>query len=151
MAHRFSARRHARATRAPHACSNAHDSPPSSLSPEPASDVRRGGICIAANSAYDAAKGAQGTGAHARSPAHPVQCRPAKPAGGGGGGQIMKTFALVLELISLAGMIFGWWGVETVSGRRHFDEMAGIIPFVTGIASIVLLFVAAVVYYFAKS
>jgi hypothetical protein len=23
---------------------------------------------------------------------------------------------------------FGWWGVYTVSGRRQFDEMAGILP-----------------------
>ena len=63
----------------------------------------------------------------------------------------MKTFAIVLALLSLAGMIFGWWGVETVAGRRHFDEMAGIIPFVTGIASFVLLLVSAGLYYFAKS
>ena len=59
-------------------------------------------------------------------------------------------FAIVLALLSLAGMVFGWWGVETVSGRRQFDEMAGIIPFVTGIASIILLMVSAVLYSFAK-
>ena len=62
----------------------------------------------------------------------------------------MKLFAIVLALLSLTGMIFGWWGVETVSGRRHFDEMAGIIPFVTGIASLILLLVSAVLYSFAK-
>ncbi|MEM5492355.1 hypothetical protein [Hoeflea sp. AS16] len=62
----------------------------------------------------------------------------------------MKLFAILLVLVSLAGMIFGWWGVETVSGRRHFDEMAGIIPFVTGIASFVLLLIAGIVYYFAS-
>lgn len=62
----------------------------------------------------------------------------------------MKTFALVLAWVSLAGMIFGWWGLETVSGRRTFDEMAGIIPLVTGVASFVLLLVAAVLYYFAR-
>ena len=62
----------------------------------------------------------------------------------------MKLFAIVLAWLSLAGMIFGWWGVETVAGRRHFDEMAGIIPFVTGIASLILLLVAAVLYYFAS-
>ena len=62
----------------------------------------------------------------------------------------MKLFAIVLAWLSLAGMIFGWWGVETVAGRRQFDEMAGIIPFVTGIASMILLVVAAVLYYFAN-
>tara|TARA_R110000850_G_scaffold38729_1_gene100715 strand:- start:456 stop:671 length:216 start_codon:yes stop_codon:yes gene_type:complete len=63
----------------------------------------------------------------------------------------MKTFALVLAWVSLAGMIFGWWGVETVAGRRAFDEMAGIIPFVTGVASFILLLISAALYYFAKS
>jgi uncharacterized membrane protein len=63
----------------------------------------------------------------------------------------MKLFAIVLGMLSVAGMIFGWWGVETVSGRRHFDEMAGIIPFVAGIASFILLLVSAGLYYFAKS
>lgn len=63
----------------------------------------------------------------------------------------MKTFAIVLAWVSLAGMIFGWWGLETVSGRRAFDEMAGIIPLVTGVASFILLLIAGVLYYFAKS
>jgi len=62
----------------------------------------------------------------------------------------MKLFAIVLAWLSLAGMIFGWWGVETVAGRRQFDEMAGIIPFVTGIVSLILLLIAAVLYYFAN-
>tara|TARA_R110002020_G_scaffold48855_6_gene139548 strand:+ start:19429 stop:19620 length:192 start_codon:yes stop_codon:yes gene_type:complete len=63
----------------------------------------------------------------------------------------MKLFAIVLALLSLAGMIFGWWGLETVAGRRHFDEMAGIIPLFAGIASFILLPVAAILYYFARS
>lgn len=63
----------------------------------------------------------------------------------------MKTFAIFLAWASLAGMIFGWWGLETAAGRRAFDEMAGIIPLVTGVASFVLLLVAAALYYFAKS
>ncbi|WP_339765601.1 hypothetical protein [uncultured Hoeflea sp.] len=62
----------------------------------------------------------------------------------------MKLFAIFLALISLAGLIFGWWGLETISGRRHFDEMAGMIPLFTGIISLVLLMVATVVYYFAS-
>ncbi|MEM5472788.1 hypothetical protein WNZ14_13730 [Hoeflea sp. AS60] len=62
----------------------------------------------------------------------------------------MKLFAILLALVSLAGLIFGWWGLETVSGRRQFDEMAGIIPLVTGIVSLILLVVAAVLYYVAS-
>jgi len=63
----------------------------------------------------------------------------------------MKTLALVLAWGGLAGVIFGWWGLETVAGRRAFDEMAGIIPLVTGIASFILLLISAALYYFAKS
>ncbi len=62
----------------------------------------------------------------------------------------MKLFAIILALLSFAGMIFGWWGLETTAGRRHFDEMAGMIPFFTGLASIVLLLVSAALYYFAR-
>ena len=62
----------------------------------------------------------------------------------------MKSFALVLALASLAGLVFSWWGLETVAGRRQFDDMAGIIPLVSGIASLVLLVVAAVLFYIAN-
>ena len=59
----------------------------------------------------------------------------------------MKLFAIVLALVAGAGMVFGWWGLETVSGRRHFDEMAGIIPLFAGVGSIILLLLAAILYY----
>ena len=62
----------------------------------------------------------------------------------------MKLFAIVLALASLAGLVFGWWGLETVAGRRQFDEMAGMIPFFAGIASLVLLVVAGILYYIAN-
>jgi len=62
----------------------------------------------------------------------------------------VKLFAILLALASLAGLIFGWWGLETVSGRRQFDEMAGMIPLFTGVASLVLLAVAAILYYVAS-
>jgi len=61
----------------------------------------------------------------------------------------MKRFAVLLALLSLAGMIFGWWGMETVAGRRYFDEMAGIIPLLTGVASFILLLLAAGLYFVA--
>lgn len=63
----------------------------------------------------------------------------------------MKKFAIVLALASLSGMVFGWWGLETIAGRRAFDEMAGIIPLVTGVASLILLVIAVALHYFAKS
>ena len=60
----------------------------------------------------------------------------------------MKMVAIVLALVAVAGMAFGWWGLETVSGRRHFDEMAGMIPFFAGVGSVILLLLAAILYYF---
>lgn len=69
---------------------------------------------------------------------------------GAGRGYVMKLLAVLLALLSLAGMIFGWWGMETVAGRRQFDEMAGIIPLVTGVVSFILLLVAAGLYYLAN-
>jgi hypothetical protein len=37
----------------------------------------------------------------------------------------MSKTLLVIGVLAFA---FGWWGYYTVSGRRQFDEMAGIIP-----------------------
>lgn len=66
------------------------------------------------------------------------------------GNSLMKQLAMGLALVSLAGMVFGWWGLETVSGRRHFDEMAGIIPLVTGVGAFILLLIAGGLYYSAR-
>jgi len=62
----------------------------------------------------------------------------------------MKRIAIGLALLSLAGLAFGWWGLETEAGRRRFDEMAGIIPLLTAIGSLVLLVVAAILGYLAR-
>lgn len=61
----------------------------------------------------------------------------------------MKLAAIILTILALIGMIFGWWGLETVSGRRQFDEMAGMIPLFVGFGSIVLLLIAGVLYFLA--
>ena len=37
---------------------------------------------------------------------------------------MLKTL-LILGVIAVA---FGWWGTYTATGRRQFDEMAGILP-----------------------
>lgn len=114
----------------------------------------RGAVCILENSAYDATealicgalkpKGKSILSAIPPRPAHWVAPEVAVEAG-----DTMKLFAIVLALVSFTGMIFGWWGLETVAGRRHFDEMAGMIPLFAGIASIILLLVAAILYYLA--
>ncbi|WP_422370135.1 hypothetical protein [Hoeflea sp.] len=62
---------------------------------------------------------------------------------------MMKLVAIILALLALAGMLFGWWGLETVSGRRQFDEMAGMIPLFVGVGSIVLLLIAGLLYFLA--
>ncbi|HEX6747989.1 MAG TPA: hypothetical protein VF092_11915 [Longimicrobium sp.] len=40
---------------------------------------------------------------------------------------------------------FGWWGLETVSGQRRFDEMSGMIPLGAGFLGAILLLVGLVV------
>lgn len=59
----------------------------------------------------------------------------------------MKLVAIVLALLAVGGMVFGWWGLETVSGRRQFDEMAGIIPLLVGVGSMILLMAAGILYF----
>ena len=45
-------------------------------------------------------------------------------------------FARIAVLLGLAAIGFGYWGIFTAGGRRSFDEMAGIIPFVSLVAGI---------------
>jgi hypothetical protein len=52
--------------------------------------------------------------------------------------------ATVLAIVGVLLVGFGWWGVQTVAGRRAFDEMAGMIPLGAG-AFGALLLVAALV------
>ena len=40
----------------------------------------------------------------------------------------MRPRLLILLLLFVACEVFGYWGLNTVSGRAAFDEMAGIIP-----------------------
>ncbi|OCW58215.1 hypothetical protein [Hoeflea olei] len=59
----------------------------------------------------------------------------------------MRAFSIVLAFVAAAGLGFGWWGLETVAGRRLFDEMAGMIPLFAGAASAVVLVAAGILYY----
>lgn len=45
------------------------------------------------------------------------------------------TLALLASILGA----FCWWGLFTESGSRHFDEMAGLIPFYAGIAGALAL------------
>ena len=57
----------------------------------------------------------------------------------------MKRLATLLLGLALVSGAFAYWGMFTDSGARHFDEMAGMIPFFVGIASGLLVMAAAVV------
>ena len=46
----------------------------------------------------------------------------------------MRVAGIILVLIALALGGFAYWGISTDSGRRRYDEMAGMIPFFAGIA-----------------
>ena len=41
----------------------------------------------------------------------------------------MRTAGIIVVIIGVPLGLFGIWGYYMPSGRRHFDEMAGIIPF----------------------
>lgn len=56
----------------------------------------------------------------------------------------MGRTSTLLLVLGLALAAFGWWGLETVSGRRRFDEMAGMIPMGAGAVGVVLVVLALV-------
>ena len=49
---------------------------------------------------------------------------------------------LLLVVLGVAGLVFGWWGLQTVPGRRAFDEMAGMVPLAAGAVGALLLLAA---------
>jgi hypothetical protein len=56
----------------------------------------------------------------------------------------MRTLISILVISGLALMAFSYWGVETESGRRAYDEMDGIIPIAAGVLGALLLALAIV-------
>jgi hypothetical protein len=50
----------------------------------------------------------------------------------------MRTIAVLLFVLTLACELFAYWGLNTVSGRAAFDEMAGMIPLAVGIVGLPL-------------
>ena len=56
----------------------------------------------------------------------------------------MLLTAIILSVLGIAALCFGAWGRFTESGRSNYDEMAGMIPFFSYYAGIILLLVATV-------
>jgi hypothetical protein len=62
----------------------------------------------------------------------------------------MKIAAIVLLLLAVACEVFAYWGINTVAGRRAFDEMAGIIPFAAGVFGGLLAACAVLAWWYAR-
>jgi hypothetical protein len=57
----------------------------------------------------------------------------------------------MLALLSAMLGAFCWWGLFTEGGSRHFDEMAGLIPFYAGIAGALSLLLAMLLMLWRRS
>lgn len=56
----------------------------------------------------------------------------------------MKVTAIILALIGLVALVFGYWGVYTPAGRLAYDEMDGIYPLASGAFGALLLVISVV-------
>lgn len=61
----------------------------------------------------------------------------------------MRYVPQVLITVGLIAIVFGWWGLNTVAGRRQFDEMAGMIPLGAGVIGAVAL-LAGIVWFVVR-
>lgn len=48
--------------------------------------------------------------------------------------RLLNIASTMLALLSAMLGAFCWWGLFRKAGSRHFDEMAGLVPFYAGIA-----------------
>ena len=54
----------------------------------------------------------------------------------------MKPLGIIMFVLSLAGITYGYWAMSTEAGREAYPEMAGIIPmFITAVSSLLLFIV----------
>ncbi|MGF0538015.1 hypothetical protein ACQQ2Q_08480 [Agrobacterium sp. ES01] len=60
---------------------------------------------------------------------------------------MMRPVSVIFAVLGLFGLLFCWWGLETSTGRRQFDEMAGMIPLFAGAIAVPLLLLAALLFY----
>lgn len=56
----------------------------------------------------------------------------------------------ILLVIEVCLLVFYYWGVYTASGRSHFDEMDGIIPWASGLLALTLAVIVLVVWLIRK-
>lgn len=63
----------------------------------------------------------------------------------------MRVVPLVFIGLAMACEAFAYWGLTTPSGRRAFDEMAGMIPLAAGGAGVVFALVALVTWWRART
>lgn len=59
----------------------------------------------------------------------------------------MRSLPLALVAAAILCFAFGVWGSTSESGKRRFDEMAGMIPLASVAAGFVLLIAAAVIWW----
>ncbi|MEZ5462620.1 hypothetical protein [Dokdonella sp.] len=57
-----------------------------------------------------------------------------------------RGVALALLVLAVACVAFAWWGLSTVSGRKTFDEMAGIFPVLVGVAGLLCVACSGVIF-----
>ena len=62
----------------------------------------------------------------------------------------MRTLAYPLCIAAFGCAAFSYWGLNTVAGRRAFDEMAGIIPLAAGVLSAPLLLLAVFLWWLSE-
>ena len=57
---------------------------------------------------------------------------------------------VVICLAAIALALFGVWGSETEAGRRHYDEMAGMIPGFALLGSPVVLLIGVIILFISR-
>ena len=62
----------------------------------------------------------------------------------------MRVLPWILLLLAVCCWVFSYWGLNTTAGRRAFDEMAGIIPFVAGPIGIILALAAGIMWWWTR-
>ena len=58
----------------------------------------------------------------------------------------MLMTAIILTVLGIAATLFGAWGRFSEAGQRHFDEMAGMIPYFSYYLGLLLLVVSLVIW-----
>jgi hypothetical protein len=57
---------------------------------------------------------------------------------------LMRYIPHLLCAIGFLALVFAYWGINTVAGRRQFDEMAGMIPFGVGVLGALTILIGIV-------